>query len=201
MSSVITSITGLQNLTSLQSFDADYNALQEVDLSGLTNLTYVDISDNDELGSNGLKSINLSGCIALQELRLDDNDFSEGFPDLSGLNSLVLIDFDGCNLNGEINISSLSALERFDFSYNVGLSNIIVSSSQPLGANDNNLRADNCALTEASVDNILVALSENSVINGYVDLSGGTNSPPSPIGQAAITVLTDPERGWSVDTN
>jgi hypothetical protein len=90
MATTITSITGLQNLTNLQTFNADWTSLQTVDLSGLTQLTNVDVSDTIKLDDSGhsLTNINLSGCTALQELRLDDNDFSAGIPDLSGLTSL-----------------------------------------------------------------------------------------------------------------
>jgi len=49
MATVITSITGLQNLTNLLTFNADWNSLQTVNLSGLTQLTNVDISDCDTL--------------------------------------------------------------------------------------------------------------------------------------------------------
>jgi Leucine-rich repeat (LRR) protein len=47
MQAKITSITGLQNLTNLQEFIAEYNSLTTVDLSGLTNLTYVNFQNND----------------------------------------------------------------------------------------------------------------------------------------------------------
>ena len=47
MAAVITSITGLQNLPNLTNFNADFNGLQSVNLSGLTSLIYADISDNN----------------------------------------------------------------------------------------------------------------------------------------------------------
>ena len=55
MASVITSISGLQNLPNLTNFDADFNGLIAADFSGLTNLNYIDISDCDlPNGSNSL---------------------------------------------------------------------------------------------------------------------------------------------------
>jgi Leucine-rich repeat (LRR) protein len=192
------SITGLTNLTNLVELRADWNQLESIDLSGLTSLNYVDVSDNAEYGSPGLSTLNLSGCTALETLYADDNDFSGGFPDLTGLTSLDYIDFDGCGLIGTVNISGLPSLTHFDFSDNEGLTRIIISSTQPLGSNGEML-ADNCALTQTSVDNILVALAANGIEGGYIDLRGGTNAIPSATGLTAITTLEG--RGWSVDTN
>lgn len=54
-------------------------------------------------------------------------------------------------------------------------------------------------LTEASVDHILITLDNNSLSNGFVDLSGGTNAIPSATGLAAITSLLG--KGWAVTVN
>ena len=72
MAATITSITGLQNCINLEDFRADFNSLTTVDLSGLSNLTYVDISDCNipDSGNNSLTSVNLSGCTALEQLSL-----------------------------------------------------------------------------------------------------------------------------------
>jgi Leucine-rich repeat (LRR) protein len=200
MSAVITSITGLQNLTNLNNFNADYNGLQSVNLSGLANLLYVDISDNDVpgLGTKSLTSVNLSGCTALQQLRLDDSDFSAGVPDLSGLTSLVWFDMDQCNISGSLDLQGLPSLEGFDLSGNIEITNVTISSSQPLGDGFEVLLSNN-ALTQTAVDDILVALAANSINGGYVDLTEGTNAVPGAAGLAAITTLTG--KGWSCDVN
>lgn len=134
MAAVITSITGLQNLPNLQNFNADYNALTTVNLSGLTNLQYVDISDNDVFNSGdpSLTSVNLSGCTSLQELRLDDSDFSAGIPSLAGLTSLALIDFDQCSISGVVDLTNLPALVQLDFYGNAALTSIIINDAQPI---------------------------------------------------------------------
>jgi hypothetical protein len=197
----ITSIIGLQNLVNLQSINLEFHSLESIDLSNLPNLLYVDISDCDFPGTSisSLTSINLSGCDSLEELRVDDSDFSDGFPDLSELNNLRYIDFDDCDLVGSIDISYLPLLERFDFSQNEELTELIISSSQPLGFDGNELYVHNCALTQTAVDNILVTLSESEVTNGYIDLSGGTNAIPGTAGDAALVILG--EKGWSWDVN
>jgi hypothetical protein len=199
MAATIDSIIGLQNLTNLQEFRADYNSLTTIDLSGMSSLTYVDISDNDyEVEGRILTSINLSGCTSLEQLRLDDNDFSGEFPDLSDCTSLLRTDFDDCGLIGSVDISNLLTLESFDFSDNEELTELIISRNQPLGTSGD-LNVDDCALTQTAVDNILVELSLSSVNNGYIDLSGGTNAVPSSTGVAALAVLQG--KGWNCVTN
>lgn len=57
----------------------------------------------------------------------------------------------------------------------------------------------NCALSQQSVDNILVSINASGISNGGLDIVGGTSSPPSPIGLAAKASLVS--RGWTVTTN
>jgi Leucine-rich repeat (LRR) protein len=197
MAAVITSITGLQNLTNLNNFNADYNGLQSVNLSGLTNLLNVDISDNDipGTGTSSLTSVNLSGCTALEELRLDDSDFSAGVPDLSGLTSLNLLDLDQCSISGVVDLTGLSALQELDISGNTALTSVIINDAQPILY----FYASGCDFTETAVDNILIELSNNGLSNGEVELNGGTSAIPSATGLAAKSTLEG--NGWLVDVN
>jgi len=197
----ISSITGLQSLSNLQEFRADDNYLVSVDLSGLSNLTYVEIGDNFIVGTStpSLTTVNLSGCTALEELRLDDSDFSGGIPDLTGLNNLKFLDVDESDISGSVDISFLPSLDDFDFSKNSNLTELIISSSQPLGLNGQYLNATDCGLTQASVDAILVALSLNGITGATIDLQGGTNATPSATGLAAKDVLEG--NGWTVLIN
>jgi hypothetical protein len=201
MGAQITAITGLQNLTNLQDFRADYNALETIDLSGLTNLTYLDVSDCDELGSTGLKSINVSRCTALESLYIDDNDFSAGFPDLSSCTSLQYFDADQCGISGSLNLSNLPALQGFDLYGNGQLTEVIISSTQPLGDGGRNLNFSACSLTQTSVDNILQQLASGSVSDSYVNLQsdGGNNSRPSIVGVQAIRTLYSRLWNWDVE--
>jgi hypothetical protein len=197
----LTSITGLQNLTNLERFVADDHNLTSVNLSGLSNLNHVDVGDNELPGNsiNSLTSINLSGCTSLTYLRLDDSDFSAGFPDLSDCTSLEYIDFDGCGLVGSVDISNLTVLEQFDFVDNTELTELIISSTQPLSTGGQELLINDCALTQTAVDNILVALASGSVSNGYIridnDNGAGTNATPGELGREALLELDN--RGWS----
>ena len=199
MGAGLTSITGLQNLTNIQDFRADWSFLTSIDLSGLTNLTYVDVSDQDAVvgGANCLASINLSGCTSLQSLYIDDNDFSAGFPDLSDCTSLRYFDFDQNNLVGSVDLSNLPALEGFDMNGNTELTEVIISRTQPLGDDGTEILLNNCALTQTAVDNILLELASGSISNGYIQLDGGTNATPGQIGRESLFVLNT--RNWSID--
>jgi hypothetical protein len=54
-----------------------------------------------------------------------------------------------------------------------------------------------CALTEQSVDNILVSVESNGTSNGRIDITGGTNQAPGSAGRAAQIALQS--RGWTVN--
>jgi hypothetical protein len=201
----LTSITGLQNLINLERFVAEEHNLTSVNFSGLSNLLHVDVGDNELPGSSthSLTSINLSGCTSLTYLRLDDSDFSAGFPDLSDCTSLTYIDFDQCGLVGSVDISNLPVLEDFDFAGNTELTELIISSTQPLGTGGEELLINDCGLTQTAVDNILVALANSEITNGYIGIDNynnegsGTNAAPGAAGLAALTVLDG--KGWSYD--
>ncbi len=204
MGATVTSFTGLQNLTNIQQFRADYNSLTSIDLSGMSTLTTVDLSDNDVPGSgtNSLSSVNLSGCTSLETLYLDDSNFSAGFPDLSDCTSLKYIDFDQCDLVGSVDISNFSALEGFDFNSNTGLTELIISSSQTsLCFDGRELLVNDCNLAQTAVDNILLELASGSVSNGYIKIDNsngaGTNATPGAAGRAALAILNS--RGWNFD--
>jgi Leucine-rich repeat (LRR) protein len=142
--------------------------------------------------------VNLSGSTAIEELRLDDSNFSAGIPDISDLENLRIIDLDQCNISGSIDLSNLSSLVRIDVSGNTALTEVIISSSQPLG-DDEDVNFSNCALTETTVNNILVALANNAINDSRVNLSGGTNAVPTGAGLTAITTLEG--KGWEVNVN
>jgi len=55
------------------------------------------------------------------------------------------------------------------------------------------------ALTEASVDHVLITLDSSGLTGGYVDLSGGTSSAPSVVGSAAVASLL--LKAWNVNVN
>ncbi|NBU81278.1 MAG: hypothetical protein EBS55_06490 [Flavobacteriaceae bacterium] len=197
MGATLTSITGLQNLTNLQDFRADYNSFTSVDFSGMSSLTYIDISDCDipDTGDNSLTSVNLSGCTSLQQLRLDDSDFSAGLPNFNGLNNLVNLDLDQCGISGDVDFSQLSStLVSIDLGGNTGITSVILPEAYL-----DTVIIDGAALTEESVNNILQLLDGNGVEGGYVSLEGGTSAPPTGLGATAKNSLIS--KGWDVYVN
>lgn len=195
MAAVITSIKGLQNTYNLVGFNADYSGLSTVNLSNLDNLEYIDVSDCDIPGTNtnSLKSINLTGSPNVVELRLDDSDFSGGFI-LPNLPSLHWLDFDQCNLPS-LDLSVAPGVYWVDVWGNTNMTSLNITGC----INLIELYADECALTEASVNAILIQLDVNDNTYGDVDLSGGTSAAPTGLGAAAVISLQD--KGWNVYYN
>jgi hypothetical protein len=199
MSTNIKTITGLQNLPNLQTFEADYTSLVTVDFSGLTHLTNIDISDcfDGDTSDDTLTSFNVTGCTALEELLVDDSNFSAGFPDLSSCTSLQYFDADQCNLEGSLDLSKIPALRGFDLSDNSDLTEVIISSTQPLG-NGRSVSLGGCeSLTQTALDNILQQLSSGSISNGYVNF-GNTTIPSLNRGVSAFRTLVV-DKGWDYD--
>lgn len=58
---------------------------------------------------------------------------------------------------------------------------------------------DNCALSQQSVDNILISINTAGKSNGTLGISGGTSSAPGSAGLAAKASLIS--RGWTITTN
>lgn len=197
MAAGLTSITGLQNCVNLQDFRADWSNLTTVNLSGLTNLTYVDLSDQDLPGvsTNCLTSVNVTGCTAIEQLHLDDSDFSAGIPDLTSLTSLRILDLDGCRISGSLDISQLSStLENIDLSSNTQLTSVILPE-----ASLTNLNISDAALTQTAVNNILMWINGNGLEGGNLSLHTGTSSHPS--AEFLIHKTQLESKGWTVNIN
>jgi hypothetical protein len=205
MATVITTLTGLQNLPNLERLNADYNGLHNttVDVSGLTNLVNVDLSDNVDVATENAAAltVNVTGCTAVEILRLDDSDFSENQLDsiigLTDLTALEVLDLDECNLSGSFDFSMFPALEDLDLNYNGNVTEVIITSEQPI----RDLNLQGCSLAETEVDNVLVALASGSIVNGEVYLSGDNMAVPGAAGREALAVLG--ERSWyfALNTN
>jgi hypothetical protein len=194
----VTEARGLQNLINLTHLEIDNNALTSLDVSGMTSLIDIDVSDcvipNTE-GEKSLTSVNVAGCTSLERLELDDSDFSAGLPNLNGLTSLTYLDLDGCGLTGEIDLSNVSsALINVDLSSNSGITSVIL----PEGYLDN-VNINGAALTETAVNNILQWLDGSGVEGGYVNLQDGTSAVPTGIGATAKTSLVS--KDWTVYVN
>ena len=119
---IITSLVGIQNLTSLRDLELSVNSITDISaLSGLTSLktlglAYNSITDISPLsGLTSLRTLSLydnsisdisalSGLTSLQELSLDNNSITD-ISVLSGLTSLV-----GLGLNNNPNLTDIQPL-------------------------------------------------------------------------------------------
>jgi hypothetical protein len=102
-------------------------------------------------------------------------------------------DGDGMEFNS-LDFTGITTMIRL-FNENTGLQHINITDCvnlEEVELNDN-------ALTEASVDHVLITLDDSGLTGGLVDLSGGTNSVPSVAGAAAAASLA--LKGWSVTVN
>lgn len=143
-----------------------------------------------DIGFIGTASVDLTACAALTTLYSHYNNLSA--IDLSGNTSLSIV---GLNNN---------SLTSFDASALVDLTTLYLNNNSLLAITIANplvswLVASGNALDEASVDGVLVQLVANGLSSGHVDLSGGTNSPPSATGLAAKATLEG--LGWTVTVN
>jgi len=151
----------------------------EYDLEGLIPHTVYLCIDNPsqiqdfEIGFGPGQAVAISNLQKLQGIEEWDGD------DMA----FTSLDFTG--------ITSLREL----FNINTGLQHINITGCVNL--DDVNL-LDN-ALTQASVDHVLLTLDNNGLSNGFLDLSGGTNSAPSVLGLAAEASLV--LKGWTVSYN
>lgn len=138
-------------------------------------------------------------------------NFSQAWYNCSGLTSFPLIDtssgtsfefaWRGCSGLTSFPTINTSSSTNFRFAWFVCSS----LTSFPAGVFDT-CPATNfegaftgCALTQASVDNILVSINAAGKSGGTLNMNGGTSSPPSATGIAAKNSLIG--RGWTVTTN
>jgi hypothetical protein len=126
-----------------------------------------------ELGFGPGDTTSLNNAIALNGLDEWDSDGMNIYSlDLTGLSSIDEL-YHCCSVLTHINITGCSNLLDVDLPDN--------------------------ALTEASIDHVLISLDNYGLSNGFVYLAGGTNSIPSAAGLAAKTSLEG--KGWYVDVN
>jgi hypothetical protein len=149
-------------------------------------------------------------CSSLTSFPLIDTSsgtsFSRAWQDCSSLTSLPLIDTSsGTNFAiAWLRCSSLTSFPLIDTSSGSGFGlawrDCTSLTSFPANAFDNIKGGDfssafnNTALTQTSIDNVLVSLVASGIAAGVFDQSGG--SAPSAVGEAAIDTLRS--RGWTV---
>ncbi len=128
----ITSLVGIQNLTSLGSLELGNNLITDISpLRGLTSLEYL------QLYNNSITDITaLSGLTHLRDLTLYNNSITD-ISALSGLTSLTSLQLYNNSITNISALSGLTSLTWLDLSNNPDLSNIQpLLSNTGLGAGD-----------------------------------------------------------------
>jgi hypothetical protein len=133
--------------------------------------------------------INVADCASLTLV---------SFPLLTSVISTLSseIDINTNPLLTSVLLPSLSVCSIMNISDNVLLTSIAVSASLDCIS----VQCVNNALGVTSVDNMLAALDASGVINGVVDLSGGTNATPTG-GALNVNTVSLQGKGWTVTTN
>ena len=138
----ISSLAGIQDFTALQTLICHNNVIAgSLNLSMLTNLTYVD------LWINQLTSLNVSGLINLTYLDCDQNQFTS--LDVSTLTNLATF-YCNTNLLTSLDIRGLPLTNNFQCSVNPRLSCILVDSIPVPGYYLKDATATYCTLTTYS---------------------------------------------------
>jgi hypothetical protein len=202
--------------SSLRVIAAANSALVTIDLSALVTCQEINLQNNVLLESislpaltGSLSTFNAGGCLVLEDLLFPSlvstgNISAGGCPLLVNLNFGVLESFASIDLNG-------SAITAIDFPANLGplgaidLSSCtqlvsVTAAGPPELTNFLTYDLEGCSLDETTVDNVLAWGVTGGVTGCLIDLSGGTNSPPSVSGMtdygtlvaAGNTVLINP---------
>ena len=180
-------------------------------------VSYPPYECDTEVNTAGVTNFNnaWNGCAEITEFPCVDTssgiDFTAAWRYCSGLTS-----FPALNLSSGIDFErawldclNLTSFPRLDVSQGVNFEAAWTGCSSltsfPPAMFDSCLATnfDNawfyCALSQNSVNNILVSLNTAGQSNGTLVLSGGTSSAPGPAGLAAKASLQ--ARGWTVTTN
>ena len=187
--SALTSVGGNFTITSNPS-------LLSIDLSALATTSYqINISDNVQLTSLNLLALtNCGGSIGvfrnndLTSISLD-NLISSGDIDFSFNASLTTVDLS--NLNTCTGDNKTVAINDCPSLTSVTLNSAIDAL---------NIYFPNCALTQASVDAILLAVDTAGFSDGFLYLSGGTSSAPTG-GFLNANYVSLVGKGWQVQIN
>lgn len=138
-------------------------------------------------------SLDVSGLTSLQDLyALECPNLT--YVNVQGCTSLIDVDLSLDDLES-LDLSGCTTLESCALFDNPNLVNVIIDGCPNLQV----LNSSGCALFSSSVDYIITTLDNNGLINGYLELSGGTNGVPS--GAVTGNILSLTGKGWNVFTN
>ena len=187
----------------------DNDSLINIDLQSLETITDILINDNIILTTVNLSSLtNASGSVRLQGSSVAIMAFNfletafavEIVANLVPLAlSLPVLNSAIINIQGNtiplVDLTALMSSGSVTIVNNTGLTSVLFNSS--IACVDFNL--SNNAFSQLVVDNILNAIDQAGFASGVINLSGGTNSTPSPAGMVSVGNLTG--KSWTVSVN
>jgi hypothetical protein len=183
-----TEVRGIKNFTSLVDIEIDYHNFPSFDVSGITTLEELDLSNNALLSY-----VNFGNLPVLDDLALDSCNFSGAF-DFTIFPAIERIGVHNNNFTS-IDASNLLNLQFLIVYNNPNLSNLDITGSPSIDY----IIVNDCAIPTLLVDSILVQLDTNGITDGSAELSGGTNGIPTATGLAAKASLEG--KGWTVNVN
>lgn len=205
----LSNITNLSDCTALEYWYSSGTNLSNIDLSNNTNLIFCDTDSSYALISLNVSntnikflnssscgvmtSLNITGCTHLEKIYLGGNS-SLNSPDFTDATALYELD---CSSTGftVCDLSNCLLLNNVNFDACTNLTSLTIGDNGLILLNCNN-----CALDLASIDSILALIDANDNSNGYLNLSGGTNTIPTG-GATNSNYLSLLTKGWTVYIN
>ena len=179
------------------------------DCTGITTFPYINTYSGILFNSTWEGCTNMETTADLYMPFWLAENFTEAWYGCSSLESFPLISVDEGQIFNSTwyGCSSLTAFPAINFvsgtSFQETWKNCSSLTTFPAGVFDNCQASNfsgafvNCALTEESVDNILISLDQSGTLNGIIDFLGGTTSFPGELGYEAKTSLEG--KGWVVN--
>jgi len=182
------------NLTSLTSAGG-------ISFGGL-DVTDINLAALTTLGSGGINSS--TGFVTSMELTNLVNAGPTGISINEPLTSLNISSFTTGSLsisNSNLTSLNLSGVTTGNGSSSMSITNNSLLTSVTIASTTTCIQwnFDGDALTQTAVDNIIANLLTAGYANGYLNLTGGTNSTPNSTGLSNIATLT--ANGWNVTNN
>ena len=166
-----------------------YDSVESLEISGLSELIYLQPSYNENL-----QAINFNSLSKIQCLYWDGNPV--GTYIFNNLNELRVLSFDDCGIEN-INVLELNVLESLTLSDNLILELDITGLSLL-----NNLVCRACSLSNSSIESIFNNFVSFNTQNGFISISDGTNAYYSTWSdQAKADYGTLILRGWNIQYN
>ena len=149
-----------------------YNGIQNLVIDNNASLDIIEI-----LICPSLSSISITNCPVITSFQGTnigaDNTTITNFNVLTGINTISKFTWDNAPLTTDVDITGMTAL--------------------------NDIYIRNCALTALTIENLLVNLDTNGLLNGFLDITGGTNATYGTWTPAAINAYNNLiAKTWSI---